>query len=109
MGKGLTKKKEGYMKYPKKLLFLTTLLAACLLIGGNAFAQSTLVTIEGTVTDDDGLVETSFEDRLGDAVEVCAVCCLDVASEQRFERCLYHLVAELEDRCDLVPEAFEYS
>ncbi len=41
------------MKYPKKLFFLTTLLAACLLIGGNAFAQSTLVTVEGTVTDDD--------------------------------------------------------
>ena len=42
------------MKYPKKLFFFTALFAAFLLIGGNAAAQTTMVTVEGVVTDADG-------------------------------------------------------
>jgi len=43
------------MKHPKKsFLFLTILLAACFLIGGKALAQTTLVTLEGTVNDEEG-------------------------------------------------------
>jgi len=35
-------------------IFLSTLLTACLLINGGAIAQTTLVTVEGTVTDEQG-------------------------------------------------------
>jgi len=41
------------MKYPKKLCFLAIVLTACLLVGGNVLAQTTQVTVSGTVLDDD--------------------------------------------------------
>jgi len=43
------------MKHPKKsFLFLTILLVACFLMNGKTFAQTTLVTLEGTVNDEEG-------------------------------------------------------
>jgi hypothetical protein len=42
------------MGYPKKLIFFTTMLAACLLVASKGIAQTTLVTVEGVVMEEKG-------------------------------------------------------